>query len=82
LRRVDYSPGYRADHWCHVGHVLFVLDGELKTTLEDGRTVILKAGMSYNVGTGKEGHRSSSAKGAQLFIVDSVQGNVFAPTRT
>src|SRR4051794_39089053 len=27
VRLVDYSPGYRADHWCDRGHVLYVLEG-------------------------------------------------------
>ena len=25
VRIVEYSPGYRADHWCGRGHVLFML---------------------------------------------------------
>ena len=36
VRMVEYSPGYRADHWCRKGHVLLVLEGELETELEDG----------------------------------------------
>jgi hypothetical protein len=44
--------------------------GELHTELEDGRTFILKAGMSYQVADGAEPHRSSTATGATLFIVD------------
>jgi len=37
VRMVEYSPGYRADHWCRKGHVLLVLEGELETELDDGR---------------------------------------------
>ncbi len=37
VRMVEYSAGYLADHWCTKGHILFVLDGELHTELEDGR---------------------------------------------
>ena len=71
IRRVDYSPGYLADHWCDRGHVLFVIDGELDTELADGRTFKLTAGMSYQVSDfGDPAHRSSTALGAQLFIVD------------
>ena len=33
VRMVEYTPGYRADHWCSRGHVLLVLDGELVTEL-------------------------------------------------
>ncbi|MFL9675411.1 DHCW motif cupin fold protein [Pseudomonas marginalis] len=70
VRRVDYSPGYLADHWCKRGHVLLCLEGELHTELEDGRQFTLTAGMSYQVGNDMEGHRSSTSVGAKLFIVD------------
>lgn len=70
VRRVDYSPGYAADHWCSKGHVLFVLEGELETELADGRRFLLKPGMSYQVGDGADPHRSRSATGCRLFIVD------------
>ncbi|THF68667.1 hypothetical protein E7T06_15410 [Deinococcus sp. Arct2-2] len=71
VRCVEYSPGYLADHWCSKGHVLLVLEGELLTELEDGRTFTLRAGMSYQVADGAEAHRSSTGEaGARLFIVD------------
>ncbi len=71
VRLVEYSPGYLADHWCDRGHVLFVLEGELDTELKDGRTFKLMPGMSYQVSDfGDAPHRSSTATGARLFIVD------------
>ena len=70
VRMVTYSPGYLADHWCSKGHILLCLDGELTTELEDGRTFVLKAGMSYQVADGAEPHRSHTSAGAKLFIVD------------
>ncbi|ALL14072.1 DHCW motif cupin fold protein [Caulobacter henricii] len=71
LRRVDYSPGYLADHWCDRGHVIFVLEGELTSELKDGRKTVLTAGMSYHVSDfGDPAHRSSTSVGAKLFIVD------------
>ena len=71
VRMVDYSPGYLADHWCSKGHILLCLDGELTTELEDGRTFVLKPGMSYQVADGAEAHRSRTGPaGAKLFIVD------------
>ncbi|CRM07545.1 MULTISPECIES: DHCW motif cupin fold protein [unclassified Pseudomonas] len=70
VRRVEYSPGYLADHWCTRGHVLLCLEGELHTELEDGRRFTLTAGMSYQVGNDMEAHRSSTSVGAKLFIVD------------
>ena len=38
--------------------------------LEDGRTFTLKPGMSYQVADNAEPHRSSTAIGVKLFIVD------------
>lgn len=71
VRIVEYTPGYLADHWCQKGHVLYCLDGELTTELADGRTFVLKPGMSYQVADGAEPHRSrTGATGARLFIVD------------
>lgn len=70
VRMVDYSPGYLADHWCTKGHILLCLAGELHTELQDGRTFRLTPGMSYQVADGAEPHRSATATGARLFIVD------------
>jgi hypothetical protein len=70
VRMVEYTPGYFADHWCSKGHVLLCLDGEIHTELQDGRMYTLTAGMSYQVADGAELHRSHTAIGAKLFIVD------------
>jgi hypothetical protein len=70
VRMVEYTPGYVADHWCERGHILFVLDGELHTELKDGQRFTLTAGMSYQVSDDPNAHRSSTATGARLFIVD------------
>ena len=70
VRLVEYSPGYLADHWCSKGHILLCLEGDLHTELRDGRSFVLQPGMSYQVADGAEPHRSSTAKGAKLFVVD------------
>ncbi len=70
VRMVEYTPGYIADHWCSRGHVLLVMEGELETELNDGRKFTLSAGMSYQVATDAEPHRSQTTNGAKLFIVD------------
>lgn len=70
VRMVEYSAGYRADHWCSKGHILLCIAGELQTELDDGRTFTLKTGMSYQVADGAEPHRSYTELGATLFIVD------------
>jgi len=70
VRMVEYTPGYLADHWCVKGHILLCLEGELHTELEDGRNLVLKPGMSYQVADKAEPHRSFTWVGAKLFIVD------------
>ena len=70
VRMVEYSPGYLADHWCTKGHILYCLEGELRTELRDGRAFTLRPGMSYQVADDAEPHRSSTEQGAKLFIVD------------
>jgi len=70
VRRVEYSPGYKADHWCSKGHVLFCLEGSMNTELEDGRIMQLNKNMCYFVGDNDEAHRSFTDTGCQLFIVD------------
>jgi len=70
VRLVEYTPGYRADHWCRKDHVPFCVDGELHIELADGRRYTPTAGMSYQVADDAEPHRSSTEVGARLFIVD------------
>jgi len=56
-----------------LGHLLYVIDGELDTELRDGRTFKLRPGMSYQVSErGDAAHRSSTQTGAKLFIVDEI----------
>ena len=70
VRMVEYSPRYTADHWCSKGHIVLCVAGELETELSDGRIIRLVLGQSYQVADGAEPHRSRSAAGARLFIVD------------
>jgi hypothetical protein len=70
VRIVEYSPGYKADHWCSKGHILLCLEGELHTETKDGRKHILKPGISYQVADNDAAHRSYTTKGAKLFIID------------
>lgn len=70
IRLVTYSPGYLADHWCTKGHIIFCIDGEMETELEDGSKHLLTAHSMYTVGDSAGAHRTFSAKGCRLFIVD------------
>jgi hypothetical protein len=70
VRMVEYTPGYKADHWCEKGHILLCMEGRLHTELKDGRVFTLEPGMSYQVADGAEPHCSYTETGARLFIVD------------
>ena len=70
IRMVEYSKDYLADHWCEMGHLLFVLEGELITELRDGKKFQMTKGMSYQVSDELSSHRSFSPTGAKLLIID------------
>lgn len=70
VRIIECTPGYVADHWCVKGHIVYCLEGELRTELQDGRTFALRPGMSFQVADNAEPHRSSTVAGARLLIVD------------
>lgn len=70
VRQVDYPAGYVADHGCVKGHILYCLEGELRMEREDGATVHASTGHERPVADHAEAHRSSTATGARLFIVD------------
>ncbi len=70
VRMVEYSPGYKADHWCKKGHIILCLEGQMDIELADGKRLSMKAGESYQVGDGEPGHRTTTAGGVKLFIVD------------
>ena len=71
LRLVVYSANYVADHWCHKGHIVFVVAGQLTIEHQHGPSYTLARGTSYHVGD-DDGppHRVLSENGATVFIVD------------
>lgn len=70
IRRVDYSANYLADHWCQLGHLVYVLEGELINELENGTTTVMNAGSSYVVSDGLSSHRSRTNGPVKLLVVD------------
>jgi hypothetical protein len=70
IRMVEYSANYLADHWCELGHLVFVLEGELINELKDGATTVMKAGSSYAVSDGLSSHRSRTVGAVNLLVVD------------
>ena len=70
IRLVEYSGNYYADHWCQKGHVVHCLEGEFITELSTGEKISLSKNQSYIVSDGLSSHRSFSAHGVKLLIVD------------
>jgi quercetin dioxygenase-like cupin family protein len=70
IRLVEYSKGYKADHWCKKGHIVYCLEGEFVSELNTGEKFILSKGMSYIVSDDVSNHRSSSINGVKLLIID------------
>ena len=70
VRVVEYSANYLADHWCQKGHIIYCLEGEFESELENAETVKLKKGMSYIVSDNESSHRSTSINGTKLLIID------------
>ena len=70
IRRVDYSMGYLADHWCKKGHIVHCLEGEFVSELDNGQQFKLGQGMTYIVSDDLSSHRSYSENGVKLLIID------------
>ena len=70
IRLVEYSAGYAADHWCKKGHIVHCLDGEFTTEFETGERIILTKNSTWIISDELSAHRSITAKGVKLFIVD------------
>jgi hypothetical protein len=70
IRKVTYSKGYMADHWCQKGHIVHCLEGDFISELESGDQVQLSKGMTYVVSDDVSSHRSITANGVELLIID------------
>jgi hypothetical protein len=70
IRIVEYSPGYKADHWCKKGHIVHCLEGEVVNEQENGPRSVLTPGTSYVVSDELSSHRSITKIGAKLLIID------------
>ncbi|MGV9013332.1 MAG: DHCW motif cupin fold protein [Flavobacteriales bacterium] len=70
IRMIEYSANYLADHWCELGHLFFVLEGELINELKDGTTTVMKAGSSYAVSDELSSHRSRTITAVKLLVID------------
>ena len=71
VRIVEYSPGYRSDHWCPKGHIFLVVEGAFGVELKNGETYKLGPGMSFLAPDDPANpHLGFSESGAKAFIVD------------
>lgn len=70
IRIVEYSVGYMADHWCEKGHIVYCIEGSFTSELTSGESFVLTEGMSYVVSDELSSHRSSTATGVKLLIID------------
>ena len=70
IRIVEYSANYFADHWCQKGHIVYCLEGDFNSELENAETVCLTKGMTYVVSDDESSHRSISTNGTKLLIID------------
>lgn len=70
LRKVEYTKGYLADHWCQKGHIVHCLEGEFISELSTGEKIKLSAGDTYIVSDDLSSHRSMSQNGVKLLIID------------
>ena len=70
VRLVRYSPDYLADHWCDLGHLGHVLEGDVVLELRDGSEYTVTAGMTFQIPSREAPHRVASRGGARVLIVD------------
>ena len=70
IRKVEYLPGYLADHWCQKGHIIYCLEGDFISEMESGEKFTLSKGMMYIVSDHMSSHRSTTINGATLLIID------------
>ncbi len=70
IRKVTYSENYVANHWCQKGHIVHCLEGNFISELENGEQFQLSKGMTYIVTDDSNSHRSITANGVILLIID------------
>lgn len=66
---VEYSTNYIAGRWCIKKYIVYSLEGQFKSQVDDSIHMLSKS-MSYIVSDGRSSHRSSSGDGVKLVIID------------
>lgn len=71
VRIIEYSPGFKSDHFCPRGHILLVLEGELGIRRKDGQEYNFPSGTSFQAADDVSNpHLAYTDNGAKVFIVD------------
>lgn len=71
IRIIEKSPGYRADHYCKKGHVIYVIEGEMEIYFENDEKFSVSTGQTVFLGDDPEfGHCTFTEKGIKYFIID------------
>lgn len=70
IRIVEYTKGYLADHWCNKGHIVHCLEGDCICELINGEKFHLTKGLTYVVSDDLSSHRSTTANGVKILIID------------
>lgn len=71
IRLIEKMPGYRADHFCKKGHVIYIIEGSMVVEFENGENVTVSGGQSILLSDDHEfGHSTYSEKGVKYFIID------------
>ncbi len=71
IRIIEKLPGYRADHFCKKGHIIYIIEGSMEVEFENGMKFNIGAGESLFLSDVEEnGHSTYTEKGVKYFIID------------
>ncbi len=70
IRILEYSDRYSADHWCQKGDIVHCLESEFMSELSTCEKIKLTQGETYVVSDELSSHRSVSAGGVKLLMID------------
>jgi quercetin dioxygenase-like cupin family protein len=68
---VEYAPGSGRPEWCTIGHLGYVLSGEIEYEFQSGGSIVAPAGHGF-VLPGGDGHRGHNhgKEPARLLVID------------
>jgi quercetin dioxygenase-like cupin family protein len=68
---VEYAPGSGRPEWCAVGHLGYVLSGEIEYEFQSGGSIAARTGQGFVLPSG-DGHRGHNhgEEPARLLVID------------